>query len=395
MSGLTLTIVSYRGEACPPVTRAVNADRYTIGRGASFDWDLPDRTVSRPHCVIERLAVGYTITDVSSHGVFLNGAAVRLGHGNTTPLADGDVIAIGVYDIKIGLHPGMAEAIAAPSARDGRHLAVPVPARHVPAPAAAARSAASPRSPVARSRKASAPSQADAGGGNPAPSLGGPARVNGSQAAPPAPARPAGDAALQHDPAGALRAFLEGAGVGDAGLPPGDDLERLHDYGVLFRELVSGLRDLLATRSQIKTALHLPQTRIGAYNNNPFKFSVNVSQVVKALLAPETSGYSAPLAAIREGVEDLKAHEAAFTVATNEALAALMTMLSPQESQKQAEAAGLLSTILPNARKAAWWDAYQSAFQRATEGVEADLAGGFRRTFTHAYTEQVKKLRKA
>ena len=351
MITLNLTIVSYRGESCPPVSRVVESNRFTIGRGASYDWDLPDRTVSRPHCVIEHLPSGYTITDVSSHGVFLNGAAVRIGHGITTTLADGDVIAVGVYDIRVGLH-------AAPD-----QPAAPEPVRELE-PAAEA---------------ASWPD--------------GPTRVGAAPVSarrslhPVAPAAGAGEVA-------ALRAFLEGAGIGDAVLPAGDEVARLRHYGALFRELVAGLRELLAARAEMKSLLHLPQTGIAGHDNNPFKFSVDVGQAIRALLVPGPSGYSEPLPAIREGVEDVKTHQLAVNAATHEALAALLAMLSPEESQRQADAAGLLGTILPNARKAAWWDAYESAFRRAAEGIEADLSGGFRRTFTEAYADQVQKLRK-
>lgn len=200
--------------------------------------------------------------------------------------------------------------------------------------------------------------------------------------APPPPA-PAGDG---------LRAFLDGAGLGAAALPPGDDAERLRAYGTLFRALVAGLRELVAGRALVKSTLHMPQTVIAARDNNPFKFTVEEHQLLTALLTSDAAGYSEPLSAVHEAVADLKSHELAMVAAIQQALNTLVASLSPHKLKTEAEAAGLLGNLLPSARKAAWWDRYEHAYQRIADGIEADLPGGFRRAFIQAYLEQVGRL---
>jgi type VI secretion system protein len=189
----------------------------------------------------------------------------------------------------------------------------------------------------------------------------------------------------------AVRAFLEGVGLPEQAAPPEDDLARLRRFGELFREMAAGLRDLIGARAMTKASFHLPQTAIVARDNNPFKFSVNLEQLLGALLAPGTPGYTSPLPAVREAVQDLKEHDLALIAATQAAVANLLARLSPHALQRAADDAGVLANLLPAARKAAWWDAFEQAHRRAVEGVEADLPGGFRADFAAAYEKQAGK----
>ena len=56
----------------------LDRDTVTIGQGPSNDVSLPfDRTVSRSHCVLERLASRWSIRDLSSrNGTFVNGERI-------------------------------------------------------------------------------------------------------------------------------------------------------------------------------------------------------------------------------------------------------------------------------------------------------------------------------
>lgn len=100
---LCLTITSYHkitpGQ-CPE--KSMDMGVMAIGRGQENDWVLPDpeRLVSQKHCVIQYKDGRYYLTDLSTNGVELVNAGIRLRRGNSEPLQDGEVIRIGDYEIR-------------------------------------------------------------------------------------------------------------------------------------------------------------------------------------------------------------------------------------------------------------------------------------------------------
>lgn len=102
---LTLTLVGFEVSATDaPQRTSLTLDQgaITIGRvntTITNDWNLPDpgRSLSRQHCRVERRDDKFVLTDLSLNGVYLNGAADKLGKGNTAVLHDGDRFSIGSY----------------------------------------------------------------------------------------------------------------------------------------------------------------------------------------------------------------------------------------------------------------------------------------------------------
>lgn len=98
---LTLTVrnADTTGSAPPPLR--LERRGAVIGRSAAADWTLPDarNTVSSRHCEIAYRDGAYLIADTSTNGTHVNGrrlaAPRRLGAG--------DVIAIGPYEVTVGL----------------------------------------------------------------------------------------------------------------------------------------------------------------------------------------------------------------------------------------------------------------------------------------------------
>ena len=79
--------------------RTLDAGRLMIGRGAENDWVLPDSTqdVSRWHCTIDFKDGVYSVTDLSTNGVFINEAPSPLGKGRSEVLHDGDRLSLGAH----------------------------------------------------------------------------------------------------------------------------------------------------------------------------------------------------------------------------------------------------------------------------------------------------------
>lgn len=103
---LVLTVV---GENAEPLGRdakkAFGPEGGSLGRGISCNWQLPDPTniLSARHAMIGYNGIGFTITDTSTNGVYINTVDAPLGRGNTAPLADGDTLYLASYIIAVSL----------------------------------------------------------------------------------------------------------------------------------------------------------------------------------------------------------------------------------------------------------------------------------------------------
>ena len=105
---LILTLEQVKGSSDAPIsggreTRTLDEGRLTIGRGSGNDWVLadPQHHLSRTHCVVAFVDGSYVLTDLSTNGVFVNGAADSLSPDRRLVLADGDEIRLGSYRITV------------------------------------------------------------------------------------------------------------------------------------------------------------------------------------------------------------------------------------------------------------------------------------------------------
>ena len=80
-------------------SRTVDDGTLSIGRGNTNDWILQDpaQHLSKTHCVIAAARSGYTLTDCSSNGTFLNGSKQRMNRDSAVALNDGDEFSLGDY----------------------------------------------------------------------------------------------------------------------------------------------------------------------------------------------------------------------------------------------------------------------------------------------------------
>ncbi|WP_419897429.1 type VI secretion system-associated FHA domain protein TagH [Roseomonas sp. USHLN139] len=124
---LTLSVLRCPDSAVPE-TRQARGD-FSIGRGAGNDWVLadPDRVLSKRHCVLEFRAGGWQIRDLSTNGCFLNGAAAPVGRDRTAPLADGDRLRLGAWEIELRVAAGAGASSPGSAWGGGDPFAAPPP----------------------------------------------------------------------------------------------------------------------------------------------------------------------------------------------------------------------------------------------------------------------------
>ena len=99
---MILTLAGPRG-AGDHDTRTLRNGTLSIGRAPGNDWVLadPDRHLSKTHCMIVGAAGRYMLTDVSTNGVFINGASERVPRNGQVELTDGDEFRLGDYTITL------------------------------------------------------------------------------------------------------------------------------------------------------------------------------------------------------------------------------------------------------------------------------------------------------
>jgi type VI secretion system FHA domain protein len=103
-------------------TRTLSQGTLSIGRSPGNDWVLadPDRQLSKTHCVIVAAGGHYMLTDLSTNGVFVNGAAERVPREGQLELTDGDEFRMGEYVIHV-----MESAAGAGAFNQGHAAMVP------------------------------------------------------------------------------------------------------------------------------------------------------------------------------------------------------------------------------------------------------------------------------
>ncbi|MEM6939701.1 MAG: type VI secretion system-associated FHA domain protein TagH [Pseudomonadota bacterium] len=254
-----------------------------------------------------------------------------------------------------------------PEAPEAREAPAPTPAPTTPSPAAD-------------------PPQADA-------------RDQVPQAPPPsedalADERPASTPATPPNPAdaAAARAFLEALDVEGLEIEDAALTETMAQMGRVMRVMVTGLREILMTRTSIKSEFRIEQTMISRGGNNPLKFSISPEQAIEALVKPKTRGYLDAEAATAQALDDIKAHEVAMVSGMEAALKGVLAKLDPEVLGEQIESGGGLGNLLKG-KKARYWEVYEKMYGQISDQAENDFHELFSREFARAYQGQLEKLK--
>jgi len=190
-----------------------------------------------------------------------------------------------------------------------------------------------------------------------------------------------------------LDAFFDGAELEDMRLSDEQAEEIMYVMGQIYREVVSGLMELLATRSSIKNEFRLSQTTIQPAQNNPLKFSLGADDAMAALLTRRGRTYVPPVQAIREAVGDVKAHQVAVLAGMQLALSGLLRRFDPADLEERMRNDRSLASLL-GGKKARYWDAFKQKYKDLTVEAEDDFHSLFGKEFNRAYEDQIRKLDK-
>nr|WP_321983240.1 type VI secretion system-associated FHA domain protein TagH [uncultured Lichenicoccus sp.] len=422
---MTLTLTVLR---CPaqdrhvaPETRRVESGTFVLGRAGQADWVLAEPgdkpQLSRRHCVLISQGSNWTLTDLSTNGTMLNGE--RTQHNvPTRALRAGDRLALGEYEIEIGLAPaaaygdpgsGFGTRGASDATSEGLYPGRGFDDAHGHSTGFEESAPASVRLPEGFGTEFSAaekpafvgiaaqfdhsPAQDDVirlpqarmtlpAEWDTAPDA---SRVLRMAPEPmPAmvePARPAlvADALLD--------AFLDGAGMASAARP-GNAAAAMREAGAAFRAFVQGLRRVMMARAEVKSAFRIEQTMVRSRRNNPLKFAAGDDDALAALLGSGRHSDMTAAAAVEGALTDIRLHELATMAAMREAVQAMLGRLDPARFLSTAGA-----SMLPASRRARAFDLFEAEFQKLREAYSEKFDDAFGKAFAVAYERVVNDLR--
>lgn len=191
-----------------------------------------------------------------------------------------------------------------------------------------------------------------------------------------------------------LLAFLNGAGLPQIRLTDEQLPETMANLGAVFRETVRGLMDILLARGDLKGEFRLDRTAIGPVENNPLKTPpgrppLRVEEVMALLLVSQKGAYMSPVQAVREGFDDIKAHQLAVMAGIQAALTRLLKRFDPDNLETRLEQS-VLDNIWPANRKAKYWDLFSAEYQAIAREAEDDFNELFGDEFARAYEEKLR-----
>lgn len=186
-------------------------------------------------------------------------------------------------------------------------------------------------------------------------------------------------------------AFLESLGIDATRL--GDPTEALTRAAPLLRRLVAGLVVMLEARARAKSQLGAEATAYNPDGHNPLKFARSPDDALLMLLGVAQPGFMEGEAAVEDAFKDLQSHQVATLKAMQGALRTTLERFSPAAIRARADAAGMIERILPAARDAALWQAYEREFGGVAQGSDEAFLDMFAKEFRQAYNAQARRER--
>jgi len=223
--------------------------------------------------------------------------------------------------------------------------------------------------------------------------VGPPKDAKAPAAPPPEPLRAAApEAAALTD--GALRAFLEGAGVPQKDVSAAEAEQILRDCGAVLRAAVEGIMMLLIARAEMRKEFQAEErTMVAARDNNPLKLMSDPHEAMAYLFDPSerTDGFLDPVQAVGDACEDLRSHEIALMAAMRAAILGAVRRLDPHALERAFEKSS--SGFSLGGRKARLWELFVAHQEKLSRDAQEDFSKVFGRDFIAAYQAQLRRLK--
>jgi len=413
-----------------------------IGRAADNDLVLPDedRLLSKTHCVIELQAGRYVLTDSSTNGTFLNGQRERLAPRIAVPLAVGDIIRLGQFNLSVasiimrhqGGNPGtpLTQLLGPVSNAPAPPPPPSVPNTSIetdsllggiqPPPGGsldefltdAAHGAWLPAPPAAAAQSDHSAPDADSFGnfvpgkeaipadwnplsqfGRSAPKSPPPQESPPIPAASPAPVpAPPVTSREQNELPLVVDRFLAALGLDTLKLSGDQAMHAAERAARILHIAVAGILGILGSRGATKQAFGIERTVISRGANNPLKFASTTNEALHLLLSSNLPGFLPAEDAMRQAVADIQSHQLALLSGVKSAFADTLRRLDPATIEA-ALPHHAWDRLFPQARKARAWDAFRGRFAELQRSLNDDRSDAFEAAFARAYAASQQATR--
>ena len=161
--------------------------------------------------------------------------------------------------------------------------------------------------------------------------------------------------------------------------------------GEVIREMVSGLMQVLGSRSSIKNEFRMNVTTIQPVENNPLKFSANVDDALENMFIKKGDAYKKPLEAVRDGFDGIAEHQVAILSGIRAAFKGVIERFDPillgARFSKQNKGG-----LIPGSQKAKNWEMYLDYYSELVGDIDNAFQYLFGDDFVQGYEDQLQKL---
>jgi predicted component of type VI protein secretion system len=389
--GLVLKITSEHKDLLEEdCEREFNEDGGTIGRSLQADWILPDpdRYISGKHATVDFQAGAYYLADVSSNGVFVNGDSDPLGKGNPRRLFDGDKIRMGDFEFLVALEHG--ESLVMPPEEpmtvvpDHIEQLVPEDSIRTGLDLLGEEEITGDeefQSTLFGETAKEVKDEQDAD------------KIN--KQSNPFEAPPEKSESHSVSPANLLDAFLEGAGISRSEIHPTvDPIDVMQNAGFILQEFITGISELLKSRTNMKSAFRLDQTTTLPRHNNPLKLAEDTRVAIKQMLVGEIGEYLGPIDSVKEVCLDLKFHHDAVLAAMNISFGEFADRFDPDELQENFDRTLKKKPLFAVMNQLRYWRLYCDLYPIMTQRGSGQFPHMFGEEFVREYEKQIAEFKR-
>lgn len=187
------------------------------------------------------------------------------------------------------------------------------------------------------------------------------------------------------------KTLVEALGFSEKNLGEDKMREISETAGLLVRETMEGMMQVLSFRKKIKEEFRINVTTIQPVENNPLKFSANVDDAMENMFIKKNSAYKEPIEAVREGFQGISEHQVAVLAGMQAAFRGMLERLDPGTLEKRFEKykkTGLIQI----GKKRQNWESYKAYHAELAENLDNSFQHLFGYDFVQAYEEQMQRL---
>lgn len=188
-----------------------------------------------------------------------------------------------------------------------------------------------------------------------------------------------------------LNTVVDAMGLAKWNLPDSKKIEINETVGLLMRETMQGMMQVLKFRKKIKEEFRINVTTIQSVENNPLKFSANIDDALENMFIKENNAYKKPVDAVKEGFQGIAEHQVAVVAGMQAAFRGMIERFDPAHLESRFEKYNSTS-LLRLGKKTKQWNAYKEYHQGLVENLDDSFQHLFGYDFVQAYEEQMNSL---